>query len=300
MDPNEILSALSKVGLSRIQADVSKLLQESIRLTPQPLGDTPAPAGVSRLGGVPDMPAGGTWPAWKGVPMSFIAQVDLADLANFPPAQNLPKSGLLSFFYDAAQETYGADPADRGGWQVLYFPPAAEKESGFHLFGHAEPHPLKPAQFPAGLPANARFKPCRLTFASEYTLPGAPSQYLPALDWSQDEIARYEQFQGGFPSAEDRKTLHFRMFGCPDQIQDDMQLQCALYANGVSPDDAAKPQVAAQAAAHKTGWQLLLQVDSDETTGMRWASSGMLYFWLEKEALQNHQFDRAWLVLQSE
>ena len=291
MDPRDILSALSNVGLSRIQADVLKLLQESIRLTPHPLGDTLPPPGVSHLGGVPDLPAGVTWPAWKDAPMSFIAQVDLADLANFSPAQDLPKSGLLSFFYDAAQETYGADPGDRGGWQVLYFPPAPPKEGGVHWFSRGDPQLIKTVPFPAGLPANARFKPSRLTFASEYTLPGAPSQYLPGLNWSQDEIERYEEFQAGFPSAEDRKTLHFRMFGCPDQIQDDMQLQCALYANGASE---------AQAAAHKDGWQLLLQVDSDETIGMRWASYGMLYFWMEKAALQNRQFDRSWLVMQSE
>ena len=300
MNPSEILSALSNVGLSRLQPDVLKLLQESIRLTLQPLGETSTPPGVSRLGGVPDLPAGAAWPAWKGVPISFIAQVNLADLASFTPAQDLPKSGLLSFFYDSAQETYGADPADRGGWQVLYFPPAPPKEGGVHWFSRGDPQAVKAVPFPAGLPANARFKPCRVTFASEYTLPGAPSQYLPDLDWSPDEIQRYEQFQAGFPSAEDRKTLHFRMFGCPDQIQDDMQLQCALYANGVSPDDAAAPQVVARAAARKAGWQLLLQVDSDETIGMRWASYGMLYFWLEKDALQQRQFDRSWLVLQSE
>lgn len=243
------------------------------------------------------MPSGIAWPVWKNVPMSFIGQVNLEDLVSFGPAQDLPKSGLLSFFYDAAQETYGADPADRRGWSVFCFPHASTKESGFHLFSHHDPHKPKLDPFPTSLPQGARFKPCRLTFASEYTLPGAPSQYIPDLDWTPDEIHRYEQFQASFPSAEDRKSLHFRMFGCPDQIQDDMQLQCALYANGFSsPDEPG----AAQAAAHKDGWQLLLQVDFDETIGMRWASYGMLYFWLEKEALRKRQFDRSWLVLQSE
>jgi hypothetical protein len=183
---------------------------------------------------------------------------------------------------------------------VFYFPPASAApvhESGFYLFGHGNPHPLKPAAFPAGLPSGARFKPCLLTFTSEFTLPGAPSQYLPNLAWTPDEIQRYEQFQASFPSVEDRKSLQFRMFGCPEQIQDDMQLQCALYANGFSSLDALG---AAQAVAHKGDWQLLLQVDSDEIIGMRWASYGMLYFWLEKSALQQGQFNRSWLVLQSD
>lgn len=295
MDLREILSALSNAGLSRVQTDVMKLLQESIRLTPHPLDGSPP--GASRLGGAPDLPSETAWPAWKNVPMSFIAQVNLEDLANFAPAQDLPKRGLLSFFYDAAQETYGADPADRGGWQIFCFPAAPPQESGFHLFDHSDPHQFKPVAFPVGLAQSARFKPCRLTFASEFTLPGAPLQYIPDLAWSPEEIQRYERFQINFPSVEDRKSLHFRMFGCPDQIQDDMQLQCALYANGfTSPDDPK----AAQAIAHKGDWQLLLQVDSDETIGMRWASSGMLYFWLEKNAIRQRQFDQSWLVLQSE
>ncbi len=298
MEPREMLSALSNAGLARIQPDVTKLLQESIRLILHPLdGQALPPPGTSRLGGTPDLPSETAWPAWKNVPMSFIAQINLADLVSFSVAQDLPKSGLLSFFYDAAQETYGADPADRGGWQVFYFPPAPPHEGGLHLFGRGDPRQLKPTAFPSGLPQNARFKPCALTFASESTLPGDPTQSLSKLDWSKDEIQRYEQFQAEFPSQEDRKSLHFRMFGNPDQIQDDMQLQCALYANGyTSPDDPG----AAQAIARKADWQLLLQVDSDETIGMRWASSGMLYFWLEKQALQQRQFNRSWLVLQSE
>ncbi len=301
MDSREILNALSSAGVSRVEADVMKLLQELIRLTLHPLDGSPesdpSPVGISRLGGAPDLPAGVAWPAWKNVPLSFIAQVNLADLVAFAPAQDLPKSGLLSFFYDAAQETFGADAGDRGGWQVFNFPPAPPHEGGLHLFGRGDPRQLKPAAFPASLPSGARFKPCRLTFASEYTLPGVPSQYLPNLDWSPDEVQCYEQFQASFPSAEDRSSLHFRMFGCPEQIQDDMQIQCALFANGFSsPDDPG----AAQAVAHKGDWQLLLQVDSDETIGMRWASYGMLYFWLEKAALQQGQFDRSWLVLQSD
>ena len=47
-------------------------------------------------------------------------------------------------------------------------------------------------------------------------------------------------------------------------------------------------------------WRLLLQVDSDDKAGMRWANAGMLYYWIEEAALQALQFDHAWVVLQSE
>ena len=47
-------------------------------------------------------------------------------------------------------------------------------------------------------------------------------------------------------------------------------------------------------------WQLLLQIDTDERIGMRWASSGMLYFWIKRDDLRSRSFEHTWLILQSE
>ena len=33
---------------------------------------------------------------------------------------------------------------------------------------------------------------------------------------------------------------------------------------------------------------------------MQWASSGMLYYWIEADALKAAHFDNTWLILQSE
>lgn len=296
MHPITILNALSAAGLSEVQADLHKLLGESIRLTAWSADGTQLPPGSSRLGGLPDLPGGITWPALKGVPMSFIAQIRLEDLKNLAPAQELPKKGLLAFFYDSAQETYGADPADRGGWKVFFFPPASAAGSGCQFLGSRQAE-LTPAQVPTALPAGARFKPCLLTFAQEWSLPAAPAQVIPDLRWSADQIQRYEGFYANFPSAEDRRLPHHRMFGWPNQLQDDMQLQCALYANNIPSVDDLR---ATEAAWQKAKWQLLLQIDSDDKAGMRWASSGIIYYWLERDALQRSAFDKSWLVLQSE
>jgi uncharacterized protein YwqG len=270
-------------------------MRESIRLTASPADAVQLPPGSSRLGGLPALPGGTAWPAWKGVPMSFIAQIRLEDLKDLAPAQSLPQKGLLSFFYDAAQKTYGADPADRGGWKVFFFPPAPAEGGGGQLFG-SRPTGLAQAKAPAGLPEDSRFKPCGLSFSLEWSLPSAPEQVLPNLRWTEDQVGRYENFYAGIPGAQDRRLPHHRMFGWPDQIQDDMQLQCALYANGIASVDDPR---AAAFTRQKDNWQLLLQLDSDDRTGMRWASYGMLYFWIERNALQQGQFDKTWLVLQS-
>ena len=47
-------------------------------------------------------------------------------------------------------------------------------------------------------------------------------------------------------------------------------------------------------------WQLLLQIDTDESIGMRWGDAGMIYYWMRASDLQKCDFDDAWLVLQSD
>jgi hypothetical protein len=53
--------------------------------------------GGSRVGGCPDLPAGTAWPIVDGERLSFLVQLNLADV---PPAirKNLPTRGLLSVF----------------------------------------------------------------------------------------------------------------------------------------------------------------------------------------------------------
>ncbi len=272
-----------KPALWGMAGDIQKLAQPSVRLSARLAGDGALPAGTSRLGGLPDLPAGTTWPLWKGAPMAFVAQVRLEEIAPFDQEKLLPASGLLSFFYDASQETYGADPDDRGGWQVLYQETTASN--------------WQPTQPPPDLPEEARFKPCLVTFSNELTLPYSPAQVQPELKWNREQVKHYEDFLAGFPNPEDHASLHHRIFGHPNQLQDDMQLQCALMANGVRSIDEPR---AADLAKSKADWLLLLQVDSDYNAGMKWATSGMLYYWIERQSLARRQFDQCWLVLQAE
>lgn len=282
MNRESTISDLAGIGLKRVLPDLEPMLLESIRFACSP-GSGPITIGVSRLGGQPDIPGGFIWPTWRGAPMSFVAQIRLEEVAPFAPAALLPKAGLLSFFYDARQETYGADPNDRGGWQVI------------HLEGG--PESWTPAPYPAGLPTEAQFSACGLATSSEITLPFSPAQAKPMLDWSQDEMQRYDDFLFTRRTQQGPGPFHHRMFGHPEQMQDDMQLQCALYAHGLT--DPENPAAKAYIDS-KADWQLLLQVDSDANAGMQWASSGMLYFWIETSFLQLGQWDKAWLVLQSE
>jgi uncharacterized protein YwqG len=282
MDTSTLHAALAQAGLERVAQDVEQLLRPSIRLTAHQIDEASLPPGASKLGGSPDLPSGMAWPLGKGAPLGFVAQIRLEDVHGLATAQPLPAAGLLSFFYDAKQETYGADPSDRGGWQVLLCTDTSQ---------------LQRQPPPAAVPPQAVYRACAVSVAEEWTLPQQPALEQPALNWTAAEKGQYETFLATFPSQADRALPHNRMFGYADVIQDDMRLQCALASNGVSSMD--DPHVA-QLAPTAASWQLLLQVDSDPAAGMRWASSGMLYFWIEAQALQQRRFDAVWAVLQSE
>ncbi len=284
MDTQSVIVAFNAAGLGHIAQQAAALVRPSVRIRAGAVDESHIPPGASKLGGLPDLPAYLPWPACKGAPMSFIAQVRLEDLHGIDGTAELPPSGLLWFFYDAQQETYGSDPADRGGRQVYYL-------------DHVNPAQLQRRAAPAGLPAAAQFAACAAHFENELTLPADPQAESPALVWSPADEKQYETFYAGFPSRAARSVAQHRLLGHPDTIQDDMRGQCQLVANGVTSATDPRAEALLKDSAE---WQLLLQVDSDAALHTQWGNTGMLYFWIRRTDLLSRNFDGVWVVLQSE
>jgi uncharacterized protein YwqG len=278
----DLHNLLGEAGLSRVAPVLERLLAGSLRLKTRAVDEQQLALGASKLGGRPDWPSGIPWPQWNGTPLAFIAQLRLDDLRAYPVAQTLPNSGWLYYFYDARQQAFGDKPANRGAWQVLAQPAGAAGA-------------LQRQAAPGGLPAESRFRPCAVDWSVEWTLPQRPPLFAPQLDWTHDEQSKYEDFI--FQHFSDRSSPRHRLLGQADEIQDDMHLQCQLLSHGLS--DEQDPR-AASLAPGAMNWQLLLQVDSDAGAGMEWGNSGMLYYWIEKDALQARRFDNVWMALQSE
>src|SRR5262245_38857058 len=121
MDTTNLQASLVAAGLPQLVPAISVIARPSLRLGGTPVQEARLPGGASKLGGLPDLPVGWQWPEWKGLPQSFIAQIRLAEVQRFRQegiGEGLPITGLLWFFYDAQQETYGDQPEDRGGWSV--------------------------------------------------------------------------------------------------------------------------------------------------------------------------------------
>ena len=283
MDKTSLQALFATAGLSRLTKYIDLLAQPSIRLHTTPVGTSPLSIGASRIGGMPDLPSGINWPQWKGLPQSFIAQINLEDVHQYDSSRLLPPHGMLWFFYDAQQQTFGETPHDLGGWRVLF------ANNDLSHLQHTPPPPT--------LPTGSVFRACSTRFASEVTLSQQPQLEIPHLDWTEAEQQQYENLLSTFPAPDDRASIHHRLLGYPDTIQDDMRLACQLLSHGITDTSDSRIAAVSQGA---NDWQLLLQIDSDEQAGMRWANNGMLYYWIKRADLQSRYFDRIWLVLQSE
>jgi uncharacterized protein YwqG len=269
-------------------------LEPSIRVRAHRSEDLPL--GASRIGGAPDVPRGFAWPSWRArrttftatleqvegepeeIPLAFIAQIRLADLAPFEVASRLPRSGWLLFFFDADTQPWGFEPTHAGGARVV----------------HVEA-PADSLVRTAGGSADFTSSACAVTFHPSWTLP----EEIPAAITSLAAKDAYVDVRGELDGL-DPAVVH-RMFGEADAIQGDMRLETELVTNGLSCGDAtayADPR-RPMFEARKSEWQLLLQIDSDEEgPGWMWGDAGRIYFWIRRADLHAARFDRTWTILQ--
>lgn len=229
-----------------------------------PLGaDADLRPGATKLGGRPDLPEGLAWPVSRGGPLTFVAQVDLAEVANRDSEGVLPPSGLLSFFFDAEHTAEGDTPAAAG--VVLFTKTGAS---------------LSRIGFPVKLAPSLRCPSAPLQAEREVTLPA----------WADPAI------EGAFPSTHesdaywhlllgrDQATAH-RLLGHPNAVQSShyQPIKCAL---------------ASGSGSEARDWLLLAQFDSDPAT-QDWGDLGRLYYWIPKQDLAARRFDRVWVLDQS-
>lgn len=268
-------SRLVAAGLGEFADALVGLARPGIQLVP----DLAAPGHhrASRLGGVPDLPSSVAWPRKAGVPLSFIAQVDLADVAPHDADGPLPRDGLLSFFYEAiTQEAWGFDPADRGSAAVLYTGAGTEVQ-------RREP--------PADLAPEGVFAAVGLQPRGELTFAPWESSDVEQLDLSADHGSAYAELLGDYDG-----VIH-RLLGHPIPVQNDMQRECQLVTHGLFRGDPSG-QPGPDDPAGATEWRLLLQVDSQDEAGMMWGDVGRIYYWIRQQDLVARRWESTWLILQ--
>jgi uncharacterized protein YwqG len=255
---------IERMLLGALPADCAERLLQAARpaigLWPQrPHQDLPI--GASRLGGTPGAPPGWSWPMVDGEPMLFLGQINCADLEGMPGAEEVPASGLLSFFgdHDAVM--------------------ACDFAGDVAVFHWTELDGLAPASPP--IEVLRVFPPCALALRSLVDLPDPSSRAATDILADEEQAARYAALlqalrHHGIPEDFQFYCGFGKLLGWPSLVQ-----QYDLDTIG-------------------DGCRLLLQLDQysngDESEG--WGPGGSLYFLIKDDDLRRRRFDRCQFEMQ--
>ena len=250
----------------------------------------------SKIGGKPAVPNGFVWPHYTGLvygeeecknrPLSFMAQINLKDIVGLDDTGLLPKSGMLSFFYELETMTWGFDPKDKGSARVFYFP---------------DDTVLSIADYPDGLEDYAHLPELAIDFIQHISIPEY-GEYNDGNDYDWDD---YNECSAECGYEHDEWGDFTKLLGYPDVIQNPMEEECEAVTRGYrqgSPEDYAKiPEEEKSDISEKSkDWILLFQMGtiSDDDYELMFGDCGHIYYWIRKEDLMNCNFENTWLILQ--
>ncbi len=276
---------LRSTGLNAVADNIEASLLPSIRLLINQPDGARERAPRSKLGGRPDLPTDLHWPTRQGVPLAFVAQLSLEELWHSALDPLIPRVGTLFFFYDAWNQPWGYDPADRGSWEIIY-----------HTI---DSRALRPAEAPDAIAPGIVFREAFIRGALEWTLPSIDAETSADPEFTRRELEAYWSVLDNFRKTDELQPVH-RFLGHPDSLQGDMRLQSQLASHGVYVGDARgfDSSTSKELAEGAKEWQLLLQVDSAEDLDMHWGDGGRLYYWIPRADLRRLHFDSTWAVLQ--
>src|SRR5215467_8699605 len=140
----ELEAALAQAGLGEWSPRLAAAARQTMILTPGPVEEgADAPIGASRLGGMPDLPPEAPWP-WRPAisgwtddytkphaerpwPLSFVAQIDFAEIHSAGGLEGFPSSGRLLFFCDPELSSNGALKEEKVCSSAIFFTDSAER-----------------------------------------------------------------------------------------------------------------------------------------------------------------------------
>lgn len=246
----------------------------------------PDKPGVTKLGGIPDLPVGQEWPSRRAnqEPYSFLAQVNLAEIHPFDLNGQLPLSGLLYFFFnvesgDDGKVLFAAEPAE------LYTPAVPEalrpKEKSFFQKLFTGSTPLR------------MFKECPVDIFTEYHIPSWDSLRMERIckmtgtDIQPVNAFIDEESQEAFwDEGESEMTSNHHFLGPYNGIQNE------FHELSITNSLKTVEELSVTEINEILKWKLLFQLDSDKLTGFSWADWGRLYFFIHETDLQKRDFSR--------
>lgn len=252
--------------------------------------------GATRLGGTPDLPHAFPWPAHQGRPMTFAAQLQLEDFRGMSAAAELPRGGLLTFFYDPFPQRAPGAPM-RFPCFVHWFAPSVtlvrretpeggDERPALRVAPEALPDTIPPAESP--------FYEALLPFERALEFRKSLAEGTLREDPLLPLTSRLVSF-----TVEGDEYAH-RVLGYAKPYQGDPYLEAELGAAGKGFEGWVEgSREAVETARRARRWRLLLQLNAQHDEGLLFEQDcGFLYFLLPEEALRNQHWASVYCVLQ--
>ncbi len=267
--------AFEKEGLLDKWEFFEKHLKPEIRVELSQVPENEILIGQSKIGGRPDLTKEVEWPKQNnGKHLTFLAQINLTELNN--DEIDLPKEGLIYFFYSEDQEFWGYSKENANDFRTIYI---------------ANPKKLQRREIPSTLNIvkGGMYKPCKLKFTNSYSLP----------NWEHEFVS--EQFKDidNDPYIDISSSSEYitKLFGHSINIQGTMEYECEMVDRGYDWNNIPEKEKE-DIKENQYNWKLLFQLDSENEAQMMWGDVGKLYFWIKESDLKENRFDRTWLILQ--
>jgi uncharacterized protein YwqG len=263
---------LDAAGLTRVSAEMMQVAMPSIRLKAHPVDAAQLELGATRFGGPPDLSAGYAWPERDGLPLPFVAQINLSEVAPYDPMHLLPAGGMLSFFFDS-DAFFESWATRQQSWRVLYDSSALTT--------------LKRVAIPETVAKRYRYRPSAVAYSTEITFP----------DYSQYDSTSVERLGLSGPLTDEEERVYY-----------EVQAQLAGKAGAIyhvpihrllGHADVVQWDMHRDLPGDPTDWQLLFQMDSDDAPDTEWGDTGRIYYWIRTRDMMKRDFSGVELILQA-
>jgi len=244
----------------------------------------------SKLGGKPYLPKDFVWPHFCDEgdenPLSFLCQINLAEVKQYDRDNLLPQKGLLYFFYDCEAFRWGFDPEDKGSARVFYY----EDTEGF-----------APVAWPAAIDEDYIVPEMAVRFENRASYP-----MYEELEIHSDVDCEREDYDAALEKlGVDLDAQEHKLLGYANIIQNEMLTECERVSRGLycgNPESYQNTPEDEETAIGQGAkdWTLLLQLSTLEKDGweLMWGDCGMLYFYIKKQDLAQRRFENVMFSLQ--
>ncbi len=261
---------------------------------------TPLPLGASKIGGKPQLPRDFEWFSYEGEgwgeydgfasrPLSFLMQLNCAEVKPYDHENMLPETGMLYFFYDQVTMKWGFEPEDKGSARVFYYDGDIEA--------------LSETDFPPTLEPAHIFPEMALTFTAKTGIPSY-EEFTVHIEETDTDWEDYDKAAEAFGIDIERDPAEIsKLLGYADLVQGEMLWECESvtrgYSSGNGPLTISKEE-SAEIHEKSLDWVLLMQLGTvtDEESEWMWGDCGCLYFYIRKDDLKKKNFEDVWVILQ--